>query len=272
MTTALTTPAVPSVALNAVVAHRIDESDGLAILRVVPQGWSLPFFRAGQFAVLGLPLAESNATSGRARLIRRAYSIASSSVEGEYLEFYIVRVDAGALTPRLLALAPGDRLWLSPRITGGFTLDAVPPARDVVFIATGTGLAPCVSMIRSHLVCGRGRRFAVLHGARHSWELGYRGELSTLERLCRNFVYLPAISRPHQEPAPWLGATGYLQDLWRADPLAQRWGVSPRPETTHVFVCGNPSMVTSVLDALADGGFREPTKTEPGAVHVERYW
>lgn len=265
----------PSTRLNAIVAQRIDEADGLAILRVMPIGWSLPYFRAGQFAVLGLPEDAADATrdeTQRGKLIRRAYSIASSSHQGEYLEFYIVRVETGALTPRLLALAPGDPLWLSPRITGSFTLEALPAAKDVVFVATGTGLAPCLSIVRSHLTCGGGRRFAVLHGARHSWELGYRGELSTLQQLCRNFAYVPSITRPEQELAPWIGATGHLQEVWSSDPLARRWGAKPRPETSHVFLCGNPSMVTGMLALLRSEGYREQTHKAPGEVQIERYW
>ena len=177
--------------LNAVLQRRVEVAPGLMVIRVVPDGWELPEFTPGQFAVLGLPpeaprceLADPDEEEHKpGKLIRRAYSIASSSVAREYLELYITMVRSGALTPRLFALETGDRLWLGPKITGRFTLDEVPGDANLVLIATGTGLAPYMSMLRTMLPeCGE-RRIAVLLGARHSWDLGYQAELVTMDRL-----------------------------------------------------------------------------------------
>ncbi len=267
--------------LNAIVTQRIEIAPGLLILRVAPDGWKLPEFAAGQFAVLGLPAEakrfpfsdEENGAPPPDRLIRRAYSIASSSVDREYLEFYVVLMRSGALTPRLFALAMGDRVWLGSKFSGVFTIDEVPPERHVVLVGTGTGLAPYMSMLRTHLVCGGTRHFAVLHGARHSWDLGYRGELETLDRMCPNFSYIACISRPQEEDAPWGGEAGYIQDVWRRQPIKTRWGFQPTPEDTDIFVCGNPDMAETMVDVIGEEGFREPCKKQQrGNVHVERYW
>jgi ferredoxin--NADP+ reductase len=271
---------LPDPSLNAVVALRTEISPWLIILRVAPIGWKLPTFEPGQFAVLGLPgstprynLSEAEETPPEPqKMIRRAYSIASSSLTDEYMEFYVALVSSGALTPRLFALNIGDRVWLSPKVTGMFTFDQVPEDKNVVMIATGTGLAPYMSMLTTHLACGGPRRFAVLHGARHSWDLGYRSELTTLQHLCRNLVYRPIISRPADEPAPWTGATGYVQNLWKGGGIAEAWGVEPTPEHTHVFLCGSPAMIDDMVALLSDEGYREHTRKEPGQVHVERYW
>ena len=142
------------------------------------------------------------------QVIKRAYSIASSSLAKEFLEFYIVLVLSGALTPRLFHLQAGDRIWLLPKFSGLFTLDEVPADQHVVVVSTGAGLAPCVSMLRTQLSCGGPRRFVMLHGARHSSAQGYRGELMTLDRLRYNFDYVPSISRPQEEPVPWGGESG----------------------------------------------------------------
>ncbi len=265
---------------NAVVTQHVEVSPGLMILRVVPDGWELPDFTPGQFAVLGLPGSaprhpisdpEETAPQG-AKLIKRAYSIASSSVAKEYMEFYVALVPSGELTPRLFHLAPGDRVWLSQRATGMFTLDDVPAGQNVVFIGTGTGLAPYMSMLRTNLTCGSSEQLAVLHGARHSWDLGYRSELMTLQRMCSNFTYVPSISRPAEEHAPWHGESGYVQDLWTSGLLEQAWGFRPTPADTHVFLCGNPSMVDAAVEALSAEGFREHSRRAAGQVHVERYW
>src|SRR3989304_5193399 len=121
--------------LNAGGTQGIGGARGLFILQVVPDGWPLPPFRPGQFAVLGLPpeaprhpMADptDDPPPKPGVLIRRSYSIASSSADQQYLEFYLNLVRSGSLTPRLCALEVGDRLWLGPRISGPFTFDPLP--------------------------------------------------------------------------------------------------------------------------------------------------
>ena len=268
-----------SARLNAIILQRIEVSPGLIILRVIPDEWQLPDFEAGQFAVLGLPgnaercdLATSEEPLRHpAELIKRAYSIASCSCSREYLEFYIALVPSGHLTPRLFALHAGDRVWLSEKIAGLFTLDQVPPGKQLVMVATGTGLAPYMSMLRTQTICGE-RRIAVLHGARHSWELGYRHELDILTHRCSNFTYVPAISRPADEHIRWHGQTGHIQDVWRSTPLLAKWGAQPTPSDTHIFLCGNPGMIEAMLTILQAEGFVEQTRHVPGQIHLERYW
>ena len=270
----------PVESLNATVSQRIEISPGLAILRVVPDGWEFNDFKPGQFTVLGLPGKAPRCDvcdpdeNGRDpdRLIKRAYSIASSSVASEFLEFYLALVRSGALTPRLFALSPGDRLWVSPKNRGLFTLDEVPEDKNVVLISTGTGLAPYMSMLRTRLACDSERRFAVLHGARHSWDLGYRSELMTLDRLCDNFTYAATVSRPDEEGGLWRGPVGYVQDLWTSRWLEETAGFTPSPEHTRVFLCGNPSMILDMVAVLERDGFKEHKKSKPGQIHTERYW
>jgi ferredoxin--NADP+ reductase len=265
--------------LNAVLAHRADLAPGLAIFRVAPAGWALPEFTPGQFAVIGLPagsprvaLSDPEEPGDPGRMIRRAYSIASSSRQREYVEVFANLVRSGELTPRLFALAPGDRLWLGRKFTGAFTLREVPREANLALVATGTGLAPYMSMVRTELECSGPRRFAVLHGARHSWDLGYAGELHAMQRHCQSFTYLPTVSRPQAETEPWGGATGYVQELWTSGALARAWGFLPTPANTHVLLCGNPAMIEEMIARLAVEGFAVHATDAPGQVHVERYW
>jgi ferredoxin--NADP+ reductase len=266
--------------LNAVVQQRIEVAPGLMVVRVVPDDWGLPEFTPGQFAVLGLPpeaprcdISDPDEDEYKPGvLIRRAYSIASSSMAREYLELYVTLVRSGALTPRLFALQPGDRLWLGPKITGRFTLDKAPDDAALVLVATGTGLAPYMSMLRTMIPGSGERRIAVFLGARHSWDLGYQSELVTTDRLNPSFTYLSIISRPAEEPVPWGGPAGYVQDLWRGDHLERAWGLRPTPDSTRIFLCGNPAMIEDMVTILAEEGFREHSRKNPGHVFVERYW
>ncbi|MEZ6045245.1 MAG: ferredoxin--NADP reductase [Planctomycetaceae bacterium] len=266
--------------LNAVLAQRIDLAPGLAVIRVVPVGWELNEFSSGQFCVLGLPgdaprlvgCEDEESPSEPGKMIKRAYSIASSSANTEYLEIYIVLVPSGALTPRLFNLNVGDKLWLGPKITGHFTLDEVPEDQHVLMLSTGTGLAPYMSMLRTKLESNSNRFYGILHGARHSWELGYYNELKTLDKVCPNFAYLPSITRPHLETVPWKGTTGYIQDIWASRPFDKEMPEPPTPENTHIFLCGNPSMIITMQSVLEQEGFQEHTNKQPGQIHIEKYW
>ncbi len=266
--------------LNAIVTHRLEVASGLIIIRVAPAGWELPEWEPGQFAVLGLPgsaprtrLSDPDPEERAPdKLIRRAYSISSSPAEKGYLEFYITLVQSGALTPRLFVLKPGDRLFLGKKISGMFTLSDVPAGSNLVLVGTGTGLAPYMSMLRSELECQLDRHTVVLLGARHSWDLGYRGELIAMQRYCPTFHYIPIISRPDEELVPWSGQVGYVQDLWDRGLVAAAMGTAPKPANTHVLLCGNPGMIEGVITRLGGEGFVEGTRAQPGQIHAEKYW
>jgi ferredoxin--NADP+ reductase len=195
-------------------------------------------------------------------------------VNRESLEFYVALVPGGALTPRLFHLKIGDRIWLSPKVFGKFAFDAtrVHQGANVVLIAAGAGHGPFVSILSTHLRFPPLCRPAVIHGVRHSWDLGYRVILMALEHLRANMTDIPVISRPAQEPVPWKGATGHVQDVWQSGILEKARGSRPGPEDTHVFVCGSPRMSESRIALLVQEGFREDKKQEPGQIHVEKCW
>lgn len=268
---------------NATVVQRTVVAPGLMILRIAPDTRPFPF-KAGQYVVLGLKVSEPRVTEadeerppgvaadgGEVKLIRRAYSIASSSRAEEYLEFYLTLVASGELTPRLFRLQADDRVHLGPKAAGVFTLDRTPPDRHVLLVATGTGLAPYMSMLRSELACGDPRRFVVLHGARYSWDLGYRAELASLARRCANLIYLPAISRP-QEDSSWGGLTGYLQELLVSGAVEEATGLPVTPEHFHVYLCGNSGMIEASIASLDGRGFVRDTARARGTIHSEEYW
>jgi ferredoxin--NADP+ reductase len=263
---------------NATVIGREEINPQLVILRVRPDG-ELFDFKPGQFGVLGLAgvaprvpeAAVEEPVTAPDKMIRRAYSIASSSVERRYVEFYLTLVTSGQLTPRLFALRHGDRVFLGPKASGVFTLDRVAPGKAAILIATGTGLAPYISMLRTMLVNDAERRYVVLHGARYSWDLGYRGELESLARLRPNFTYIPAITRADQDPH-FHGRTGRLQTLLEQGAVESDSGLQLDPLKAEVFLCGNPEMVKAVKAILEAKGFNASHGREPGNIHVEEYW
>ena len=264
--------------LNARVTKRVEINPTLIVLRVEPESELFPFI-AGQYTVIGLPASAPRVafsdpeekSSPPGKLIRRAYSISSSSQVGEFVEFYIALVRSGELTPRLFAMQEDDPIWLAPKATGQFTLDQVQPGRDLLMISTGTGLAPYISMVRSAFSCGEKSRFIVVHGARFSWDLGYRAELEALDHNCRTFFYFPTITRPEEDPS-WSGHVGRVHEVFESGDFKTRFGSDPDPETMSVFLCGNPDMIEGMQKRFLDMGFTLHSKKQPGNLHVEKYW
>lgn len=267
---------------NAKVIQRIEISPGLIILRIAPED-GLFSFTPGQYTTLGLkrseprqegcdPEPEELQQREPNEMIRRAYSIASSSKESTHIDIYLALVTSGELTPRLFQLRIGDSIYIGPRAVGMFTLDKVPTEKHVCLAATGTGLAPYISMVRTQLLNIPERKFLIVHGARYSWDLGYRDELISLQRFCPNLTYIPAISRIKSDVL-WKGQSGYVQNILKKimdqeikieDPLS--------PDRYEIFLCGNPGMIKDSIEELEKAGFKKDEHKSPGTIHVEEYW
>lgn len=259
-------------ALNARVVHREALGAELAILRIAAESESCPVFVPGQFITLGLPRSSvAPAANDRVRLTKRPYSIASAASERRWLEFYVVRIDEGRFTPQLLELHEGDRLWLDRRAQGRFTLEPFPAGRNLLMIASGTGVAPFVAMLRTHRADPPWRRAVLLHGVRLAADLGYRPELEALAGADERFTYIPIASR---EPAAgtWSGLRGRVQIALDDEVFTRLAGASLAPAEWHAYLCGNPQMVDDVEQLLLGRGFTTHRNKQPGNIHLERYW
>lgn len=264
--------------LNAIVQQVVQVSPIMKVFRIAPLGWELPDFKPGQFVGIGLPpnspkcpeATDEVVEPAPDKLIKRAYSIASSNVSKDYVEFYITLVHSGALTPRLFNLQIGDKIWVGQRFVGMFTLDEVDENQNIVLIATGTGVAPYMSMLRSDALKRKGN-IVVIHGAANSWDLGYSSELNLLETIAPHFDYIPTITEPQKEHVTWKGKTQFIQEIWEEGTVEKLWGFKPTPENTHVFLCGNPNMVNGMIECLAKDGFIEHSRKQPGQIHVEKF-
>jgi ferredoxin/flavodoxin---NADP+ reductase len=264
--------------LNGIVIMVQQVSPIMKIIRIVPDGWELPKFESGQFVALFLPgsaercpeATEELEKTAPDKMIKRAYSISSSAKEIDYLEFYITLVHSGTLTPRIFNLKIGDRIGVGKKIVGMFTLNQVPIDKNVVLIATGTGVAPYMSMLRSDAL-NIDRKICVIHGAANSWDLGYSSELRLIESMSKNFHYIPTITMPEKEPAGWKGETRFIQDMLADRIIEKTWGERPTADNSHVFICGNPNMIDAVTEILESRGLREHSKRSPGQIHCEKF-
>lgn len=255
--------------LNATVLSRADLTEDLVIFRIACDE-SIPDFLPGQYVAVGL-YAEAPRPPGfppdegarPGKLIQRSYSIASPPDEKAYLELYVAIMQQGSLTPRFMLLKEGDRLHVGRKITGTFTLKDIPPASNLVFIATGTGIAPFISMLRTSETWQPERHITLIHGVRHPCDFGYQEECSELTESNPRFKYLRTVSRA----APgWGGLRGYVQECFL------RGDVPLDPEQDRVFLCGNPAMIADMEKLLRPRGYTLHSKKAPGNLHVEKYW
>lgn len=256
---------------NASITYSEDLNEELKIFRVTPDEGQVAEFEAGQYAELALPELDDRPEEERKKLLRRAYSIASSPSQRQYLEFFVVHVKGGAITSKLWNLKVHDRLWLGPKVKGKFTLSHLPEGKDIVLVSTGTGLSPFVSMVREHLDSDKFNSFTVIHGTRIQSDLGYRQELEKLSKESKKFSYIPALTR-EPDGSSWSGERGRVPSLLEKSKFKELTGRDLDPDKTQIFLCGNPAMIEDVVVQLQGLGFKEHSRKDPGNVHVERFW
>jgi ferredoxin--NADP+ reductase len=216
-------------------------------------------FKPGQFVNLGLVVDGA--------FVNRAYSLASPP--GAPLEFYVARIEEGGFTPRLFDNALGSALYVEVRAHGFFTLDYVPPARELWCVATGTGLGPFLSILRAEETWHRFERVVVVHGARVAPHLAYQDTLAEIAAARDGrLTYVPVLSREASDAC----LPGRVTDAYVSGALEARAGIALDPARSHVMLCGNPEMIADMSERLAARGLRRHRVRKPGHVTIEKYW
>ena len=221
-------------------------------------------FTAGQFARLALPSPDNP----KEPMLGRPYSFVNPPHRSPH-EFYFIVVPGGPLSPRLAALQPGDPLWLGPRANGFFSIGEVPQAEALWCIATGTGIGPFLSMLRTPDPWEKFERVVLVHGVRYARELTYQDAIAEIRGARAGaFGYVPMVTRdahPHALP-------GRIPAAIDDGRLEARASLALTAENAHAMLCGNPAMVDDVQKVLAARGMRRHRRREPGHVTVETYW
>ncbi|MDY6980670.1 MAG: ferredoxin--NADP reductase [Pseudomonadota bacterium] len=216
-----------------------------------PEGFE---FKNGEFVTLGL--------RPEGKLIPRAYSIVSTN-EDDQLEFLSIAVPDGPLTSHLAEANTGSSIWINTKSTGSLTLNHVQPGRHLYMLATGTGLAPFMSLVRSSEAFEHFERVILVHSVRHAPALAYRDELEA--RHGDEFLYVPTVTREE------FANTERGADLFRSGELAEQLGL-PKvdPEQDRVMLCGNPQMNKDMSEHLEDNGWTMTNYKGVGNFTVEQ--
>jgi ferredoxin--NADP+ reductase len=227
-------------------------------------------FRSGEFVMVGMP----SHVIGENKPILRAYSIASPSWSDE-LEIFSIKVANGPLTSRLQNIKVGDRLLLGKKPTGTLVLDALKPGKRLFLFASGTGLAPFLSLIRDPDVYERFEKVVLVHGVRRIQDLAYREFLTTgvredpllSEMIGDRLVYYPTVTR---EPFEREGRIthrinngAFFADLGMASKKFD-------PAEDRGMVCGSMAMIKDIAELLERDGLHEGANSAQGEYVIER--
>lgn len=294
---------------NATLTQIKQIQDELWIFRVQPDD-GIPFYQPGQYTTLGLgdweptndPTHNEEAGENlKNKVIRRAYSMSypvfregaqniAAPEELDYYEFYIALVrrqgvpgQEPSLTPRLFALKEGDRLWVGPKVTGHYTLDAIRPDDQIILAATGTGEAPHNCMAAHLLRHGHTGVIVSVICVRYARDLGYRDVHERLAEAFPRYHYIKLTTRE----ADTINRKVYIQDLFASGALEAQTGITLDPARTHIYLCGNPAMIgapkypdgvktypapVGMVELLESKGFKADYRKEKGNIHFEEYW
>ncbi|MGP9545770.1 ferredoxin--NADP reductase [Psychrobacter sp. AOP7-B1-25] len=243
-------------------------------------------FTAGQFVRLGVnpsqlkyyqqtDASDDTADTALNEDVFRAYSIVSSPFD-EVIEFFSIVIPDGAFTSQLQHLQVGDELLLNTMPFGFLTLARYqkPLPRDLWLLATGTGLAPFLSMLQDLKTWEDYEHIVLAYSARSLDELAY---VEKIERLQEDFgtlvdnpaklIFIPIVTREPVEGA----LSERLPKLLLEGSLQERAGIALNIDTTHVMLCGNPDMVEDTKEALKTLGLVMNRRGE-GNIAVENYW
>lgn len=243
-------------------------------------------FTAGQFVRLGVnpsqlkyyqqtDASDETADSALNEDVFRAYSIVSSPFD-EVIEFFSIVIPDGAFTSQLQHLQVGDELLLNTMPFGFLTLARYqkPLPKDLWLLATGTGLAPFLSMLQDLKTWEDYEHIVLAHSARSLDELAYIEKIENLQEdfgtLVDNpakLIFIPTVTREPVEGA----LSERLPKLLLEGTLQARAGIALDIDTTHVMLCGNPDMVEDTKEALKTLGLVMNRRGE-GNIAVENYW
>jgi ferredoxin--NADP+ reductase len=221
-------------------------------------------FSNGHFTMIGLQV------NGKPLL--RAYSIVSANYE-DHLEFLSIKVPDGPLTSRLQHVQPGDKIIVGRKPTGTLVTDYLLPGKRLIMFATGTGLAPFMSIVRDPDTYERYEQVVLVHGVRTVDELAYHDLL--VEHLPQHEIlgdlvsgklrYYPTVTREA------FRNTGRVTELLKTGKLFEDLELPPLDVAgDRVMICGSPAMLRDLRAILEERGFDEGSTSTPGHFVVER--
>lgn len=217
-------------------------------------------FEAGQFVRLQLTINNEN--------VAKPYSLVNTP-DDPVTEVFFNTVPDGLLSNALANLQANDPIAVSQPATGFFTLNGAPLARDLWLIATGTGLGPYLSILRTAQLWERYGNVVLVHGVPLREELVYRAIIGAAQgEYPDRFQYIPCVSR---EESP-VGFRGRVTDLLESGQLELQTGLEISSSGSEVMLCDNHSMISDMQALLAQRNMRKHLRHQTGQIVIEQYF
>lgn len=203
-------------------------------------------FKSGQFTMIGLDDTP-----------KRAYSLTSAPQDG-FIEFYSIKVPDGALTSKLQHIKVGDFVNVSDRPTGNLLVENLTEGTDLWMLATGTGIAPFISMLCDDYTYTRFSNIHVL------WSVRELGEIKAFDTFLKylDIQYTPIVTRDET----WEGETNRITTLIKEGKILK----DARPETDKIMLCGNMEFNIEIRDEMLSRGWVEGSNRQQGSFLLEK--
>ena len=217
-------------------------------------------FSAGQFVNVGLEIDN--------KLVARPYSLVSVP-QDRLLEIHFNRVNSGLLSPRLAALNAGDSIQVSDRANGLLTIKEVPEVPWLWLFATGTGIGPFLSILKTVEPWRRFRKIILCYSVKTLDKLAYHAELDKLQtEYPDQFCFVPLITQQKIDNTIHARITTVIAN----GELENQVGLQLSGELNHIMLCGNSEMILQVTALLESRGLRRHTRRVPGHIAIEKYY
>ena len=204
-------------------------------------------FTAGEFTMIGMGDND----------IMRAYSLTSGPYD-EYLEFYSIKVADGPLTSRLQKIQVGDEIEVGHKPTGTLTLANLELGGNLWLLATGTGIAPFISLLRNPATYDSFDKITVIWSVREQAELlAYNNFLQD-----QDIVYMPTVT---QDPE-WPFMNKRITTMISAGQIIPELD----PSKNKVMICGSLSFNDDVKSMLQEWKWEEGTRRTAGTFVQEK--
>lgn len=203
-------------------------------------------FKAGQFTMINVEGAP-----------KRAYSM-TSGPEDDFIEFFSIKVPNGPLTSKLQKIQKDDLVSVSPKATGTLIIDNLSEGSDLWLLATGTGIAPFISMLCDPLTYEKFENIHVL------WSVREKEELDAFDEWLNSIGidYVPIVTRDES----WEGLSERITTLIQSSKVM----TGSIPETDKVMLCGNMDFNKDLQSILEERGFTEGSTRQNGSYVLEK--
>lgn len=218
-------------------------------------------FSAGQFSRLGFQDGEG--------FIWRAYSIVSAEY-ADTLEYFAVLIENGPMSAKLATMQTGDTILLDKTATGFLLPERFPDGKDLIMLATGSGIAPFLSILEQPEIWERFDTLTLVHSVSHANELIFNNRIKALAQhpLVGNHAnklhFLPVTTREQGN-----GLHQRIPTLLTNGTLAASLPFTLSPEHSRFMICGNPAMVKDSFQSLLDLGYTMHRNRLPGQIMME---